>query len=264
MTSPNEQDADLILDVEDDIGIITLNRPAKKNAVTLAMWRRLPELVASVESNTAVRVVVVRGAGQDSFAAGSDINELPAVYASPESSADYDRTMLEAQKRLATCSKPVIAMIHGPCVGGGVGIATACDLRFADSGASFCVPPARLGVVYGVSATRRMIDLVGLSTVRDLLFSARTLTAAEAWHLGLVDRVEATDALEDAVLEYAKTISANSAYSVKQSKAILRRIVDEDADDDETYWQTVRDAVAGPDFAEGFSAFRERRKPDFT
>lgn len=256
------EDIDLLVDGK--IGVVTLNRPARKNAVTLAMWQRLPELVEQAESNDAIRVLVVRGSGNDSFAAGSDINELPAVYETPATSADYDRTMLEAQKRLSHCAKPVIAMIHGPCIGGGVGIATACDLRFADNDATFCVPPARLGVVYGVSTTRRLIDLVGVATTRDMLFSARTLSAAEAWHLGLVDRVEAKGALEEAVFEYANKISENSAHTIRESKAIIRRILEEDADDDDAYWQTVRDSVSGPDFAEGFEAFKQRRKPRFS
>ncbi len=255
---------DIELQVDSNVGTISLNRPARKNAVTLAMWQTLPTLVDEVESRPDVRVVVVRGAGQDAFAAGSDINELPKVYESPETSADYDRTMLDAQKRLAHCAKPVIAMIHGPCVGGGVGVATACDLRFADNDATFCVPPARLGVVYGVSATRRLIDLIGVASARDMLFSARTLTAAEAWHLGLVDRVEAKERLRDAVFEYADMVSANSSHSIRETKLILRRILDDNADDDELYWQTVRESVAGPDFAEGFSAFKARRKPDFS
>jgi len=254
---------ELPLDIDGAIATITMNRPDRRNAMTMAMWHQLSVHIDTIDADSSIRAVIVRGAGTSAFAAGSDIDELPEVYANPQTAANYDRTMLEAQKRLASCTKPTIAMVYGPCFGGGLGIATACDLRFAANNASFCVPPARLGVVYGVSATKRLMDLVGVGTARDLLFSARVLTAAEAWHLGLVERVSGDDELAVQVTDYAKALTKNSSFSLRETKSIIRRIQNEAADDDETYWQTVRDAVAGDDFAEGFAAFQEKRKPRF-
>lgn len=253
---------DLLVDSQDKLRIVTLNRPQQRNALTLKLWHELFEQI-TVFAESADRLMILRGAGEKAFAAGSDIRELPQVYKDPETSAAYDKTLLMTQKHLADCAKPTIAMIYGHCTGGGLGLATACDFRFAASNAVLAAPPAKLGLVYGVSATRRLMQLIGPSRTREMLYSARSLSAAEAWHMGLVDQVFEKDDLERETRKFADGVMSNSQFSVRASKRVIDRILNGEDQDDEFYWSLVKDAVTGEDFAEGLDAFLNKRKAKF-
>lgn len=259
-----EQKANFVLSEQRDAVVtLTINRERRRNALTLATWQQLGSLVDKFASDSDCKVLIIRGAGIKAFASGSDIDELPKVYADPNISIDYDRTLLDVQNRICNCKKPVIAMIYGYCVGGGLGIATACDLRFAADNASFALPPARLGLINGVSSMRRLIQLIGLSPTRDMIYSARSVDAEEAMKMGLVNRVFNISELERQTSDYALQLVKNSQYSIQISKLLTEQIVNGKDQDDERYFSHVREAVRGEDFKEGFSAFKEKRKPKF-
>lgn len=245
------------------VATITLNRPDKRNALNGAMWQRLQALVEETDADPAVKAVVVTGEGQ-AFAAGADIDEFAAVFTDPRAAEAAAAVTYQAQKRLHRNLKPTIAKIRGACVGGGCGIALCCDLRFADTTAKLGITPGKLGLIYSVADTKRLVDVVGPAKAKDILYTGRIIEAAEALAIGLVDRVAAPDKLETLVADYAAEIAAASQFSARGAKKIVQMILD-GADDD--YAATRRmfvDAFAGADFKEGFAAFSEKRKPKFT
>lgn len=252
----------LLVDIQGRVGTMTLNRPAHRNAITRAMWLGLPAVVAGLAADSAVRVVVLRGAGGD-FAAGADIGEFDTVYASRAAATDYAAAMAGAMDALLACAKPVIAAIEGYCIGGGVALTLCCDLSFADAGARFAVTPARLGIAYSFADTRRLVARIGAAAAKDLLFSARRIDAAEALGMGLVDRVLAAGGLEAALVDYAEMLAGASPASQIVAKDFVSRAAAGQVAEDAATRATYLDILEGPEFGEGRRAFRERRKPAF-
>lgn len=246
----------------DDRAILTLNRPEKRNALTRAMWADLPGRLAEVEAARITRVLIVRGAG-GVFAAGADIAEFEMVYATRESTAAYFDAVGRAMDALQNLGKPTIAAIEGPCVGGGMALALCCDLRLAASDARFAITPARLGLTYSLADTRRLIEAVGPSAARDMLFTGRMLDAGEALRIGLVNAVHPAEAFEARVLEKAREIAGASAWTVRTTKQIVRMILDGTRRDTDQTSQWLLDAVEGGDFKEGRDAFLAKRPPSF-
>jgi enoyl-CoA hydratase/carnithine racemase len=244
------------------IAIIELNRPGKKNAISQAMWQGLAAIAAQLEADETCRTVIVRGAGGN-FSAGADIGEFEAVYASAQSAAQYNAVVRAAQLALRELPRPVIAMVEGVCVGGGCGIALACDLRFAASNARFAITPARLGIAYSFADTAQLVEKVGPARAKDILFSARMLDAPEALATGLVDRVHPQDALEGEVMAYAAQLSALSQTSIRAAKAMINAMGAPDKADAASFDQVFAESFSGPDFAEGREAFLARRAPKF-
>jgi enoyl-CoA hydratase/carnithine racemase len=240
---------------------LLINRPARRNALTVAMWQAIPRLVAEAEADTAVRVLFVRGA-RGVFAAGADIAEMPQVYATHEAALANDEAIQGAMTALEDCRKPVIALIEGPCVGGGCGIALACDLRIAATGSRFGVTPARLGLVYGAADARRLVAAVGMSVAKDILFTGRLLEADEAARVGLVDRLVAPDLLEAEAATLAGQIAAASPWSVQGQKQILKLLRGGD-DAAPLSRRLFGEAFMGEHFKEGFAAFTGKRPPVF-
>lgn len=160
---------------EGDLAFLLLNRSAKRNAITVQMWRRLPALLSDLAADRAVKVVIVRGVDASAFAAGADIDEFDKLNATPAAALAFEKTYVGAMTALAVFPKPVIAMIQGPCVAAGCTIAAACDLRFADRSARFAVSPARLEHVYRLEDTKRLVDLVGSARAKNLLFTGRII-----------------------------------------------------------------------------------------
>lgn len=245
------------------VATITLNRPEKRNALNGAMWQRLQALIEETDADPAVKVVVVTGEGQ-AFAAGQDIDEFGAVFSDPRAAELAAAITYQAQKRLHRNAKPTIAKIRGACVGGGCGIALCCDLRFADTTAKLGITPGKLGLIYSVADTKRLMDAVGPAKAKDILYTGRILEAAEALQIGLVDRVVEPDQLDKAVEDYTAQIAAASQFSARGTKKIVQMILDGVSDDDAGTRRMFVEAFAGPDFKEGFTAFGEKRKPKFT
>ena len=242
--------------------VLRLNRPDKRNALTLAMWQRMIELLAEAEADSTIRLLIVTGQGH-AFAAGADIEEMQAVFDDPAMAKTIAEVTYQAQKALHRFPKPTIAAIQGACVGGGCGIALCCDLRFADTSAKIGITPGKLGLIYSLADTKRLVDVVGLATAKDILYTGRIVTAEEAKHLRLIDRLVAEDVLNDEVLAYADQICAASQFSAESTKRIVHMILDGTADDTSATRDLFIDAFAGDDFREGFAALTEKRTPDF-
>ncbi len=217
---------------EGTIAVITLNRPARHNALTLAMWRQVASSVREFGAQRVTRVILIRGAGERAFASGADLHEMATYRQTPEGAVDYHVAVEEAFAALTAVEQPTIAMIHGYCIGGGCELAVACDLRIADERSHFGIPAAKLGIVLGVDELRRLANLVGLAGAKEILFTGRQFDADEALRMGVIDRVVPADDLESTVLELSRQIVANASIAVGAAKLLLNAIGREDAADE--------------------------------
>ncbi|HUD90204.1 enoyl-CoA hydratase/isomerase family protein [Sphingobium sp.] len=251
----------LRLEHDGTVARLLIDRPDRRNAMTQAMWEQLPRLLDEAMADVSVRVLILASATPGLFCAGADINEFAACSGAEDWRIANQAAIRASQYALAHAEKPVIAAIDGDCVGGGCGLAIACDLRIAAPAARLGITPAKLGIVYSLFDTKLLVDLVGPARARRILFTGALHDAGEALAIGLVDEIAADPlAAADAL---ARTIADNAQHSVRSSKAIIRRILDGQADDDLTTLALFRDAFTLPDFAEGVAAFRKKRPPDF-
>lgn len=237
---------------------LTLRRPAKRNALTLAMWEEMPRLVDRAMADPAVRLLVVTGAG-DAFCAGADIGEFADHAADPDWRARNNAAIRATQTTLARAAKPVLAAIDGDAIGGGLGLALACDVRLATARSRFGLTPAKLGLVYPLHDTRLLVDAVGAAQAKRLLFTAAIVDAAEARRIGLIGDV--VDDLAAAIDAFAERIVGLSATTQVAAKRIVRRILDGATDDDDASIAAFDAAFTGPDFAAGVAAFHQRDRP---
>lgn len=251
------------LSVEGRVATLTIDRPESRNALDLGMWRAIPELVTQAESHPDVVALVVRGAGDEAFAAGADISDLRSALDDPPAGRRYIEAIASAEARIANCTRVTIAGINGYCIGGGLEIAMACDLRFAADTSTFATPPTSLGVAYSVSSTRRLIELVGVGAARDLLFTARRIDASAAQRLGLVDRVVAGTNLDELLSDYTSLLATQSQYAIRLTKLVIAEALARPVETDALQQLRV-DSFSGPDLREGVTAFGERRRPEFT
>ncbi|MDB5999296.1 MAG: putative enoyl-CoA hydratase [Rhizobacter sp.] len=242
---------------------VVLNRPAKRNAMSLAMWAGLAPLMAELEADDSVKLVVFRGAGTQAFSAGADISEFGVVYATAESAMQGNAVIRHAQLAVEALAKPTLAVVHGVCVGGGCGLALACDMRFVAAQSRLGITPSKLGATYSIPDTRRLVALVGPSRAKDILFSGRLLDAQEALSLGLVDRVVDDAQLEQVAADYARVLLANSLQSISTAKAMINSISGVRPVPDAQLEAGFAASFASEDFREGFAAFMEKRAPRF-
>jgi enoyl-CoA hydratase/carnithine racemase len=240
---------------------LLIDRPEKRNAMTQAMWETLPALVAEAMTDPDVRVLLLASATPGIFCAGADIDQFAAESGAESWRIANQAAIRASQYALAHAEKPVIAAIDGDCVGGGCGLAIACDIRIASPRARLGITPAKLGIVYSLFDTKLLVDLVGPGQAKRILFTANLLGAEEALRIGLVE--ELADDPDLAATALARTIAGNARHSVRSTKGIVRKILDGQADDDETTLRMFRDAFVLPEFSEGVGAFRDKRKPDF-
>lgn len=242
---------------------LVLDRPEKRNALSLEMWQAIPPLVAQADADPAVKAIVVRGVDRTAFAAGADISRFHERFRDRDSALTYMNAVNGAAGALADCVKPAIALIHGDCVGGGVEIAIACDLRFCSSRSRFGITPARLGICYSMESTRRVSQAIGPSKTRDLLFSGRLIDAETACGWGLADRVYAPDELDRETAAFVEGMCRNSQYSVRFAKRALREIAAGAVEETEPLRELRLGAFEAGDLKEGIAAYMEKRKPDF-
>jgi enoyl-CoA hydratase/carnithine racemase len=246
------------------IGWITFNNPARHNAVSLAMWEALYEIVTDYAADDAIRVIVLQGAGEKAFVSGADISEFEEKRSSVETTRIYNQTSQRASLALKEVNKPTIAMIRGYCVGGGVSTAISCDLRIAAEGSRFAVPAAKLGLGYDFEGVRKLVDLVGPAFAREIFYTARQFSAEEALAMGLVNRVVPADGLESYVRDYAATIAGNAPLTVASIKTLVAQALKDGSERDMKLCQeVVNRCFASDDYREGRQAFMEKRKPQF-
>ncbi len=246
------------LDIVGAVAHLIIDRAAKHNAVDQAMWDAIPGLIAQAMTDDHVRVLVLRSAEPGVFCAGADIGEMSRNAADRDWQSVNQAAINRAQHDLTRAAKPTIALIDGDCVGGGCGLAIACDLRVASARSRFGITPAKLGLVYPLHDTKLLVDLVGPAAAKRILFTGTLIDAAEAYRIGLVD-VIADNA--DAMIEAMTSVSG---HSQRATKSMIRRILDGQVADDEATLAQFSAAFAGPDFREGVDAFLNKRKPDFT
>jgi enoyl-CoA hydratase/carnithine racemase len=247
----------LRLTTEGPIARLLIDRAAKRNAFNQAMWDALPGLLARAAADPAVRLLILQSAEPGTFCAGADIGELLANKDDSAWRAANQAAINRAQHDLARFAKPTIAFIDGDCVGGGCGLALACDIRIATPRARLGITPANLGLVYPLHDTKLLVDLVGPGQAKRMLFSAQLLAADEALRIGLIEEIaDSADGL-------ASLIAGKSLHSTAATKRFIRRILDGQTGDDGETLAEFAAAFTGPDFLEGTTAFVEKRKPNF-
>ena len=239
-----------------------LNRPQRRNALNRDMWAALPDLVAALDRDPETRVLVLSGAGSEAFAAGADIAEFATLRAGPDQAADYEALSGKAFAALRNTAKPVIAMIQGFCVGGGLALALAADLRVAAADAVFSLPPARLGLAYPMEGLRDLLLAVSPAFAKEILFTARRFTADEALHAGLVHRVVAADRLAAEVAGLCTEIGDNAPLTITASKRAIDSLAGRPVLEDPARLAAL--CFGSADYAEGQRAFLEKRKPRFS
>lgn len=244
-------------------GWLVLNRPGRRNSLNAEMWAAIPPLMKSLDGHADVRTIVIRGAGAEAFASGADISEFDQARNDAEAAARYERLNGEAFMAIRGASKPVIARIQGFCIGGGLAIALACDLRVTDTSAVFALPPARLGLAYPLDGLRDLVATIGPSAAKEMIFTARRLKADEALRIGLVDRV-AQD-VDAEVADLCAEIAQGAPLTIHHAKRAIDYITGRPGHDDdaEIAWLAGR-CFDSEDYAEGRKAFAEKRKPAFT
>lgn len=254
---------DLLVEHRDGVATLTLNRPKSHNAINMGMYKALPDVVATLDKDPEVKVIVVRGAGEKSFASGADITEFERERASAAKARNYNEKVAAAEQAIEGLAKPTIAMIHGYCIGGGAGLALACDLRFADTRARFAITPAKLGLVYSLESTKRVVDLAGPSRAKWILMSGQQIQAQRAWELGLFDELVEPEELERYTYEFAEVITTRAQFSVRMGKEMVRRVVNGQVDDDEATTDIRNSSFDTEDYAEGVRSFLAKRPPEF-
>jgi enoyl-CoA hydratase/carnithine racemase len=243
---------------------VTLHNPAKRNAMCHDMWQSLGDVLDAAHADPGLRVLVLTGAGDKAFCAGNDISEFSSWRNDPEAHARYDATARRAMTLLRTLPMPAVARIRGVCVGGGLEIALACDLRLADTGARFAITPARLGLGYKLEDVSLVLDTVGASAARRLLLTGRIHEADAALAMGLVDAVHPVAELDEAVGELATTIAGNAPLTLRALKAAITEACRPPGERDHERVRRLVDACnASADYQEGQRAFAEKRPPRF-
>ncbi|MQA60104.1 MAG: enoyl-CoA hydratase [Actinophytocola sp.] len=254
---------DLLVETHGAIATLTLNRAGSHNAINIGMYQALPDLVAGLDKDPEVKVIVVRGAGERSFASGADITEFERERGSATAARNYNEKVAAAERAIEGSSKPTIAMIHGYCIGGGAGLALACDVRFADTGARFAITPAKLGLVYSLESTKRVVDLAGPSRAKWILMSGQQIMARRAYELGLFDELVEPEELETFTYDFAEVITTRAQFSVRMGKEMVDRVVNGQVVDDEESVEIRNSSFDTDDYAEGVRAFLAKRPPEF-
>ena len=246
------------------IGYLGLNQPEKHNAISYEMWTGLVEIIDDFESDDDIHLIIIYGEGGKAFSSGADISQFEQARACPETIRIYDGAAERAQEKLATMSKPTIAKITGYCIGGGLATALCCDLRFATHDSKFGIPAAKLGLGYGYSGLKPLVQLVGPTHAKEIMFTARQFSAAEAYEMGLINQALTRRELNRFVYEYTETIANNAPLTIRACKRIINEIGKETGNRDLSLCERlVSDCFASQDYKEGRRAFMQKRAPRF-
>ena len=246
------------------VGELVLNRPLTHNAISRAMWRKIPALLGEAQSDPNLRSLIVHGGEAAAFSAGANIAELSAMADDPAAAQAFFHDMSIALETLVAFPKPVIARIKGPCIGAGMALAMACDIRIAAKDARFGVTPAKLGLVYPLADTRRLVALIGPARAKDLIFSARLIGADEALRLGLIEHIVGKAELAAFTRNYVHKLGERSAHTQNAMKTMINTLCDHDPVLALQSRDVFVESFSGKDFHEGFAAFAQKRNPDFS
>jgi enoyl-CoA hydratase/carnithine racemase len=255
----------LLMEKDGPIGWIVFNQPEKRNAVSQEMWEQMPEYVNDLASDDAIRVVVLRGAGDQAFVAGADISQFKDRRRNMSDEEEYRRISARGSDSLTNLGKPLLAMIHGYCVGGGVSIAITCDIRIAADDAHFGVPAARLGLGYHYHGMEKLMKLVGPAYTKEIFFTARTdFSAQDALRMGLVNQVVPKAELESFTRDYAQRIARNAPLTIRSAKTSVDQLLRPHGERDLALLEKlIADCFNSQDYQEGVKAFSEKRRPQF-
>ena len=246
------------------IATLMLNRPKKRNALNEAMWQTIADEANSLADDPSIKVLVMRGVNRSAFSAGADIGEFDRVHNSPKTAKAYQQVVEAAYQAVADLKKPTIAMIQGYCFGGGCALSLCCDLRYIDSTARFCIPPAKLGLIYSLRETKRLADLVGPSKAKEMLMGARVIDADEALGIGLATRLFDPRDLEKETYGFAKHLSQLSQATIAGVKMMMAEIARGAFAETEVSRRLIETQFDSADYLEGRRAFLQKRKPNFS
>jgi enoyl-CoA hydratase/carnithine racemase len=246
------------------VGWIVFDQPAKKNAINDAMWRGIAPAMAAFDADREVRCVAFRGAGTAAFASGADISEFESIRAQKSSVTEYDTLLDQVLHSIQDSRKPSLAMIYGFCMGGGLEIALACDLRYCGESAQFGIPAAKLGLAYNVEGHKRLLETVGHARAREIMFLGRRYSAAEGLAMGLAHGVFPDSRLEPETEAILSTLCQNAPLTIANSKNIIEEYVKSSGSPDHARMAASMERCArSDDYQEGRRAFMEKRKPAF-
>lgn len=250
--------------ITDGIARVSINSPKRFNAMSYDMWTRLHDVVIAAEADQGIRVLLLQGAGDKAFVSGADISEFESLRSSSDGVAAYEHAVVAAQGALMNCSKPVVAAIRGVCMGGGIGLALACDLRYSTRSSRFRMPAARMGLGYNVTGMQRFVNTIGAAHTAELFFTARTFDGVEAERIGLVQRAYADDEFTSAVEEVVRTIAGNAPLTLKAAKLSIEATLNGSREEDVQHAKVAIDAcMKSEDYREGRTAFMAKRDPMF-
>lgn len=255
----------LSVHVESKIAWLGIDNPSRHNSLTLRMLNELPPLLSSMGSDDGIRVLIVHGASAKAFCAGVDISEFGALRTAASDRTAYSTIAKKAFRSLRKFPKPTIAMIGGHCIGGGLVMALNCDIRIASEGSRFAIPAAKLGLGFGSSDTRVLLNATGPGWAYEILYSGRTLTADEALDARIINRVTSTDELKSSASELAEAIARNAPLTVRASKAVIADIVvgRQQTKEKRSISRLLDACFESKDYLEGQNAFKEKRTPKF-
>ena len=246
------------------VGRMIFNNPERHNAVSLDMWDAAEQILDDFVSDDVIKVIVLTGAGGKAFVSGADISKFDKERGSKKAVLHYNTRVGGIYSFVQNIAKPTIAEVNGYCIGGGLALAVCCDLRFCSEKSKFGLPAAKLGLGYPFDGLKRLVDLIGPGTTRDITFSARQLDAEEALRVGLVQRIVREEELREFVNDYAKVVASNAPLTVKSMKHTINQTLKPKGDRDLAACQKLVDeAFASDDYVEGRSAFMEKRPPQF-
>lgn len=251
-------------EIKGSIGWLIFDNPAKLNALSPGMSEDALRVIEAFEADPTVKVVVTRGSGTKAFISGGDISSFDKTRANAEAARQAREAPEKLRRKMLAMEKPLIAMIHGYCLGGGLGMALNADLRFASRDAQFSVPAAVRGIAYAPEGLKSLVDLVGPSVAKDIMFSARRLKADEALRVGLINHVTEVDALGAETIAYAEQLAGNAPLSMRASKFFINQLGLPHTQRDEARMDAMqREAENSEDFQEATRSFMEKRKPIF-
>jgi enoyl-CoA hydratase len=255
---------ELIVRQDGPIGRVIFSNPDKYNAMTQQMWEDLPRALADFDADPAIRLIVLEGAGEKAFVSGADISQFETQRTDPAAQARYNQAVEDAYLGPVRCSKPVVAKIRGICMGGGLGLAAACDLRFCTDDAKFRMPAGRLGLGYNAVGVRRFLGVFGLQNTLDIFFSARIFGAADALQMGFVSRAEPRERFDEVVDGWCAMVAENAPLTLRALKSTVNQLIRDPGDRDmKAAEAAIAACFASDDYREGAAAFMQKRKPVF-